>query len=116
MKKLILLTALLFSSCATNKPTLKPNEKIKLYYIYRHDCPACHQMNQTLNQPDIKNILSKKFKLIKVNFTNQNILPNPLLKTNKTPTLYFLNSSAQHLHKPIHNTPPQIFKQILQNM
>jgi hypothetical protein len=110
--------ATFFISCANQQSTLPKvpnNNKTTIYYVHRNDCPACVYMDSVLKQNSIKDIISKKFNLVRVDYKDQSILPKKSMITFKTPTLYFLKGNKE-IHKPIHALNPKRFKELLQNL
>jgi thioredoxin-like negative regulator of GroEL len=72
-------------------------------------------MDSVLKQNDIKNSLKKEFKLIKVEIDNQSKLPDSSMRTNKTPTLYFVKNGRQ-IHRPINAVDANHFREILKEL
>ena len=122
MLKSIILTITLFLTGCSNKTELskiqyseQTENKTVIYYIHRDGCPACNYMDEVFKNRDIKNIINKKFKLVKIDFKDQTSLPDSSMITNKTPTLYFVKNNKQ-IHKPIHALSVDKFKNILESL
>ena len=119
-KRFIVLALAIFivgcsNSAGVKRDSFAKDDRVTIYYVHRDDCPACAYMDRVIQRKDIKSILKKDFKLIKVDFKDQKILPDSSMVTNKTPTLYFIKDNKQ-VREPIHALNPDAFKKILNSL
>jgi hypothetical protein len=106
LKRVILaLVSFLLIACSNNSNIAKNslnNQKIKIYYIHRDNCPACAYMDRVLQNSEVKSIINRDFKVIVVDINHQDMLPDSSMITGVTPTFYYLNNNNKQIAKPSH--------------
>ena len=106
--------SLLITSCATPNSTNSlqnlPKDKIIIFDIKRKGCPACAYQERVFKVKEVKELLDKYCKVIYVDVYNQDILPKTLEHTNKTPTVYFVDSNMHQLIPSINSVQPYQFR------
>ena len=103
--KYLLLFCLLFliSSCSAPEETTKQEvevpEKITMLFVTQPSCPSCDKLEETMDLPKPKELLSKYFDLKKIYLGEK--LPDGLIPPNGTPTVYFLGTNHEVLVEPM---------------
>lgn len=97
--KLLLISFLLFFNACTKTDEEKVPEKIIMLFVTQPQCPSCEALQKTMELPKPKALLSKYFELKMVNLGEE--MPKDLLRTNGTPTVYFLGAKNKPLLEPM---------------
>ncbi len=107
-----ILVSLFITSCAsTNSANLPlPKDKVIIYDIKRKGCPACAYQERVLRVKEVKELLDKYCKIIYVDINEQDKLPKEWMKTNKTPTVHFVDSKMHKLIPSIGSVQPYEFR------
>jgi len=108
-------SAIFFTSgCATSNGTNVaqnlPTDKVIIYDIKRKGCPACEYQERVFRVKEVKELLDKYCKVIYVDVYHQDILPDGLEHTNRTPTAYFVDSNMHQLIPPVGSVQPYQFR------
>ena len=105
--KLIIATLLLFyfNGCSNQKEEKKETkeivipEKITYLFVTQPSCPSCDVLEESMNLPKPKELLSRYFVVKKIYLGEP--IPNGLIEPNCTPTVYFLGYNNKVLLEPM---------------
>ncbi len=107
--KFITITLLLFyfNSCSNSKEKSRNNEiekikipkKITYLFVTQPSCPSCDKLEENMNLPKPKELLSRYFVVKKIYLGEP--IPNGLIEPNCTPTVYFLGYNNKVLLEPM---------------
>ena len=86
------------------------NNKVVMYIIKRDGCPACIYQQKIIKLPDINNIIKSSFKIVYIDFYNQDKLPYLWMHTKSTPTVHFLDKKGNKLIDSINSVNKNTFK------
>ncbi len=105
--KLIIATLLLFyfNGCSNQKEEKKETkeivipEKITYLFVTQPSCPSCDVLEESMNLPKPKELLSRYFDVKKIYLGEP--IPDGLIEPNGTPTVYFLGANNEVLVEPM---------------
>ncbi len=104
--KFITVALLLFYFNGCSNPEEKPKEqelivpeKITYLFVTQPSCPSCDRLEESMNLPKPKELLSRYFNVKKIYLGEP--IPAGLMEPNGTPTVYFLGSNNEVLVEPM---------------
>ncbi len=109
------LISIFFITSCSNSNNIKinenlPKDKVIIYIIKRDGCPACEYQKRVLRVKEVKELLDKYCKVIKVDVRNQDSLPREWMKSYKTPTVHFVDYKFNKLIPSIGSVYPYEFR------
>ena len=100
----VVLLIFLLNSCSNQKEKQKEKEivvpeKITYLFVTQPSCPSCDKLEEKMNRPKPKELLSRYFDIKKIYLGEP--IPSGLMEPNGTPTVYFLGTDNEVLVEPM---------------
>lgn len=81
--------------------------KVVYFVVMSEDCPHCQKYWQTLNDPEIENLLNNEVVLAVTNLNSNDKVPKDLPFNGRVPTTYLMRGDGNLINQPLVGPVPR---------